>query len=74
MDVEELILMEIGGACIALVQELLGVMEVMICGVEINGPLEVGLVLVYVLDEHVMVGVRLVVCLDGGAACVALVL
>lgn len=75
MDVGELILLVIGGgSSIALVQELGGVMKMMICWVEINGPLEVGLVLVYIIDDHVMVGVSLMVCLDGRAACVALVL
>ena len=75
MDVvEELILMEIGGASIVLVQKLLRIMKVMICWVEVNGPLEGRLVIVYIIDDHVMIGVRLMVCLDRGAACVALVL
>ena len=60
---------------IVLVQELLWVMmHALVLWVEVYGSLEVGLVLVNIFNDHVVIGMSLVVSLDWRAACVALVL
>jgi hypothetical protein len=63
---KQFILMVIdGSAIIVLIQELLRVLlHLMILWVEVNGSLEVRLVLVDIVNDHFIVGVSFVICLD----------